>query len=674
MSDSSFAPDTDPLDLRRIQRERRGRVTIAIVVVALLVCVPLLLFRTTVFKLEISPERASDSVRISTQDGMALSLGKRILLFGESTQMRAESVGFHPYESKLDRATKERVIPILMDPLPGKVTIQVQASSAVSVAIQDSEVSGTSPLETELNRGVYVASVTGDQIVPLHHEFRVEGYGEVQEIQLVTEESTSSMTVQVEPNTATIEIDGSSIGQGNYNGRIGVGTHEISFVAENYLPHYMELSVGLNEQIDLGVVKLSPQSARLDVTSTPSNASILMDGTFAGSTPSRVSVVANKPVEIKVRKPNYVTQTATVELKPGEESARSFKLDPVEIRAEVKATPEATVWVNGENKGSTPSQLVVNVGDIVKVTREGFAPQSVEIEAAGPEKRSLDFKLIDEFQFKYNQSPELLVVNDTIALRKVPPLQVNVRMPAGVLSNSEANTREFELTRAFYLGTHEIRRSEYAKFDASLKVEATTENLPVSEVSWTEAARFCNWLSAQQNLEPVYVFQSNGDVTVKSSALGFRLPTEAEWEAAAQFDLRSNSVIGLYPWGNSEAPRTGTGNYSGRESRQAMHPFLNEHLDNHAEVAPVGSYRQNANGFHDLGGNVAEWVQDFYESKTQGLNQKLKDPLGPQTGLDRMVKGADFRTHDLNDMYINSRKVVGLKDETVGFRVAKWIW
>lgn len=674
MSDSSFGSDTDPLDLRRIQRERRARIVTAIVVVTLLVSIPFLLFRTTAFKLEIAPDKANETVRITTDEGMALAVGKRILLFGQTTELRIESVGFHPYETRVDRTIQDRVLSIMMDPLPGSITIHVQASSDVSVEIQGTEVSGAPPLTTELARGVYVVSVTGNQIVPLQHEFRVEGYGVAQDLQLVTEESTASLTVQVVPNTAAIEINGSPIGHGVYNGRIAVGTHEISLVAENYLPHHLEVSVGVNEQVDLEVVELRPLPASLDITSKPSDASILLDGTFVGSTPSRVNIAANKEVEIKIRKPNYLTQTTSIELSPGERSTRSFNLELVEIQAEVNSSPKAIVWVNGERKGSTPSRLVVNVGDVVKVTREGFAPQSVEIEAAGPERRSLDFQLVDELQDKYDKSPELLVVNDSITLRKIPPLQVSTRVPPDIAGGSDPSTREFELTRAFYLGTHEIRRKEYAKFATSLKVEASNEDLPISEISWEEAARFCNWLSAQQKLEPVYVFESNSGVTINSAALGFRLPTEAEWEAAAQFDLYRKTVIGAYPWGSADAPRTGSGNYSGRESRPEMYPFLDVHLDNHVEVAPVGSYRQNANGFHDLGGNVAEWVQDRYESKLQGLNQKLKDPLGPQSGLDRMVKGADFRTHEVKEMYINSRKVVGLKDETVGFRVAKWLW
>lgn len=674
MSDSSFAPDTDPLDLRRIHRERRARVVIAIIVVAFIVCIPLLLFRTTAFKLEVAPERANETSRVSTHEGMAMVLGKRILLFGQSTKFSVESIGFHPYETQIDRSSKERVLPIMMTPLPGSVTIQVDTSSDVLLQIQDSGVSGPPPLTTELERGIYVVTVTGDQIVPIEHEFQVEGYGETQEIHLVAEQSSATMLVQVIPSTADIKVNGVPVGQGIYDGRIAVGTHEISFEAQDYLPQRVQIAIGIDEEVDLGLVELRPQPASLEVTSNPSDASIQVDGKFVGSTPSRVTIGANKTVEIKVRKPNFVTQTANLELLPGQSITRSFNLDPVQIQAEVTATPEAAIWLNGENKGSTPSLLVVHVGDVVKVTKEGFAPQSVEIGAAGLEKRTLSFQLVDVFQDKYNKAPEMLVVKESIVLRKIPPVQVAVTVPSDVHGGMTSNSREFELTRAFYLGTHEIRRKEYAQFATSLKVDASNENLPVTEISWAEAARFCNWLSSQENLEPVYVFHRNGEIATNPRALGFRLPTEAEWEAAAQVDISRNAVIGIYPWGNATTPKTGTGNYSGRESRQEMHPFLNDHLDNHSGVAPVGSYRQNANGFHDLGGNVAEWVQDFYESKTYGLNQQLRDPLGPHSGLDRMVKGANFRTHDLKEMYVNARSVVGLKDETVGFRVAKWLW
>jgi formylglycine-generating enzyme required for sulfatase activity len=55
----------------------------------------------------------------------------------------------------------------------------------------------------------------------------------------------------------------------------------------------------------------------------------------------------------------------------------------------------------------------------------------------------------------------------------------------------------------------------------------------VTEVSWTEALRFCNLLSQAAGLEPCYAMGDDPDgqdVDCDWAAGGYRLPTEAEWE------------------------------------------------------------------------------------------------------------------------------------------------
>jgi formylglycine-generating enzyme required for sulfatase activity len=148
---------------------------------------------------------------------------------------------------------------------------------------------------------------------------------------------------------------------------------------------------------------------------------------------------------------------------------------------------------------------------------------------------------------------------------------------------------------------------------------------PVKFVTWMGAAAYCDWLSLQAGLTPLYNNEYYHDPTVHNpyEAQGWRLPTEAEWERAARWDDQR-----LYPWGG-EAPDCERVNY-----RFPSHCV--------GWSTPVGAHPAgtSALGFQDLGGNVQEWCNDYGE--VFNSEDPVTDPTGPSYTSGRAVRNGGW--------------------------------
>ena len=114
------------------------------------------------------------------------------------------------------------------------------------------------------------------------------------------------------------------------------------------------------------------------------------------------------------------------------------------------------------------------------------------------------------------------------------------------------------------------------------------EHQPAVQVSWQQAARFCNWLSKREGLPPFYR-ETNGIVSgYNPSATGYRLPTEAEWAWAARAE---GETLLKFTWGDTFPPTTVMENYADNTSAYVTGRVLNGYTDGHVVSAPVGSFQ-----------------------------------------------------------------------------------
>lgn len=211
----------------------------------------------------------------------------------------------------------------------------------------------------------------------------------------------------------------------------------------------------------------------------------------------------------------------------------------------------------------------------------------------------------------------------------------------------------------------------FAEYDACFAAKGCAERpndrgrgrgaRPVTGVNWTQAKVYVEWLS-------------------RNTGENYRLLSEAEWEYAA----RAGTTTSRF-WGDD--PHQGCGYANGAdESARADHealPGYQEHgmvgrelplancLDGHSFAAPVGSFKPNPVGLHDMLGNVSEWTEDCGNQNYEGAPTDGSPWLSGDCNR-RVRRGGSFL--DLPQSVRSAsrdQRGAGLSTAFIGFRVAR---
>ena len=240
---------------------------------------------------------------------------------------------------------------------------------------------------------------------------------------------------------------------------------------------------------------------------------------------------------------------------------------------------------------------------------------------------------------------------------------------------------EVTLTTDYYLGLYAVTRGQFRVFvdDTKYQTEADadgkggygwdatakdwkldpkytwlnpgfdqTDEHPVVLVSWNDAVAFCDWLT-------------------KKGGKTFRLPTEVEWEYACRAGTKTR-----FSFGDDEEDLWKYANVADKEFRTATGKGWGiKGSDGYAFTAPVGKFRSNQWGLHDIHGNVWQWCGDYYGpyDKVDGV----KDPLQSEKQTDDytyVLRGGSWVNYPQRcRAAYRYRDAPAIRSDDIGFRV-----
>ena len=643
------------------------------------------LFSANAVRIEVIPNNA----QVSIQGGLFphFKIGERFLITNGEYNITVVASGYFPKKEMVVIDEEHLEYNIELIKLPGKLFIETFPDTVFNLLSNNQIIKQSDEGYYLVNAGPSNIKIQSERYFPIESVVSIAGMNKEQFLEFTLKPAWADINISSSPTSAKVFIDGNFTGETPNIFEVVEGNRLLSIEKDGYKAFTRELNIKANRKIDLGKINLLRLDSKIRILTKPDKASVNIDSTYQGLSPLELDLQPLVEHSLVISKPGYKSLSDTFKLPIVEELKLQNKkgyieleksLEPLYGQISILGNEGTKIILNNQIQGLVPMNMdLLAIDQKLIFEKEGYVSQTKLIKPTPGLKQTININMLTPEQDVLARLPRIIQTSQGLKMILIKPGALTVGSPRKSQGRRSNETeRLVEITKPFYVGIREVINNEFRAFKpdhksgAEVFKELSNGLHPTVMVSWEDTVAFCNWLSQKESLQPAYELKDDKYELIQPITNGYRLLSEAEWEWIARYNGGAGDQ--KFPWGQRMPPEEESGNFAGELTESIVKNYMSDYFDGYPVTSPPKKFKPNLLGIYDLGGNVAEWVNDYYSVFPKNTTSAIQDPFGPFIGNTKVIKGSSWRDSSVTALRYSYRDYGSLPRLDVGFRIARY--